>query len=693
MAPEQAAPPEGGHSPTPSKGHAKSADAKSADAKSAEAKPAEAKPADVKPADAKSVDSGLGDTDGLGAGHGAGHGDGHKSGVAALTLGAIGVVYGDIGTSPLYALKESLYHAQSTGVGTPEIYGIVSLLTWVLIIIVTVKYVIYLLQADNNGEGGTLSLMALAQNAMGRRSTAIFFLGVTGASLFAGDAVITPAISVLSAVEGLKVVAPSLEHYIIPITLGIIVALFAAQSHGTGRVAALFGPIMIVWFLTLGVLGLMHIGDSPDILLALNPWHGVKFIFSHGLVGFVVMGSVFLAVTGAEALYADMGHFGKTPIRMAWIGFVLPCLLLNYYGQGALMLKYPDAIENPFFRLAPDWAGVPLLLLATVATVIASQAVITGAFSLARQAIQLGLLPRLEIQHTSDAHSGQIYIPRVNMMLLIGVMVLVVMFRSSSALASAYGIAVTASMVVDSCLAFYVVWKMWRWPLAGAIAFVAGFLVIELAFFSANLLKIPDGGWVPMLLGAALIVVMWTWVRGNSFLSQKTHRDSIPLADLVRMLEKSKPTRVPGTAIFLASDVEVAPAALMHNLKHNKVLHERVVIMNVVTEPRPRVPDSERYELLKVSPDFTVATLHFGFMQTPRVPAALALMRKQGLKFDIMTTSFFLGRRSIKPSAHSGMPLWQDHLYISLSKQAANATDFFSIPSDRVVELGAQVTV
>ncbi|MBK9083583.1 MAG: potassium transporter Kup [Rhizobiales bacterium] len=618
------------------------------------------------------------------------HGHG---GFWTLTVGSIGVVYGDIGTSPLYAMRESLMHAKPTGVGTAEIYGVVSLLTWALIIIVTLKYVVYLMQADNNGEGGTLSLMALAQRALGRRSLGVFFLGVTGAALFAGDAIITPAISVLSAVEGLKVVTPQLEHYVIPITLAIIVALFSVQSRGTSKVAAFFGPIMIVWFITLGVLGVMHIGDSPDILNALNPWHALKFVFSHGVIGFVVMGSVFLAVTGAEALYADMGHFGKKPIRWAWIGLVLPSLLLNYYGQGALILKHPDAMENPFFLLAPDWAALPLVLLATVATVIASQATITGAFSLTRQAIQLGLLPRLEIQHTSDAHSGQIYIPRVNRLLLIGVIILVFTFKSSSALASAYGIAVTASMVVDSCLAFYVVRKLWNWPVAGAAAFVAGFLVIELAFLGANLLKLVDGGWVPVLFGAAMIVTMWTWVRGTAYLNQKTHRDSIPLADLMRMLEKSKPTRVPGTAIFLTSDLDVAPAALMHNLKHNKVLHERVVIMSVKTEPRPRVPSPERYEIEKMSNDFIRATLHFGYMESPRVPAALAMMRKQGHKFDIMTTSFFLGRRSIKASPTSGMPTWQDHLYIFLSKQASNATDFFSIPSDRVVELGAQVTV
>ena len=621
------------------------------------------------------------------------HASGDHGGFWKLTLGSVGVVYGDIGTSPLYALRESLHHAKPTGVAAPEVLGVVSLLTWALIIIVTVKYVIYLLQADNNGEGGTLSLMALAQRALGTRSTAVFFLGVTGAALFCGDAVITPAISVLSAVEGLKIVEPLFETYVIPITLAIIFALFAVQSRGTGKVAAFFGPIMLVWFATLAVLGISHLGDAPEILYAINPWHGLKFLFSHGMIGFIVMGSVFLAVTGAEALYADMGHFGRKPIRFAWIGLVLPALLLNYYGQGALILKTPAAMENPFFLLAPDWLSLPLVILATLATVIASQATITGAFSLVRQAIQLGLLPRLEIQHTSDEHSGQIYIPRVNRLLLAGVVILVLAFKSSSALASAYGIAVTASMVVDSFLAFYVVWKLWRWPVAAGVAFVTGFLVIELAFFAANLLKLFDGGWVPVLFGAAMIVAMWTWARGTRLLNQKTHRDSIPLADLVRMLEKSKPTRVPGTAIFLTSDLEVAPAALMHNIKHNKVLHERVVVMSVKTEPRPRVPDEQRFEIEKASNDFILAKLHYGYMESPRIPTALALMRKQGHKFDIMTTSFFLGRRSIKPSPNSGMPIWQDHLYIFLSKQASNATDFFSIPSDRVVELGAQVTV
>jgi KUP system potassium uptake protein len=630
------------------------------------------------------------------AGHGQGQGHDHgpgKSSIWTLTLGSIGVVYGDIGTSPLYALRESLAHTH--GVGTPDgnVLGVVSLLIWALFLIVTIKYVAFLMRADNRGEGGTLALMALAQGALGRRSGVVLALGILGASLFTGDAIITPAISVLSAVEGLKLVTPLFEPYVLPITFVILITLFMVQSHGTGRVAGFFGPIMMVWFLTLAVLGLTHIGDAPRILYAFNPVHGLRFLFSHGMLSFVVMGSVFLAVTGAEALYADMGHFGRRPIQIAWTGFVLPALVLNYLGQGALLLTNPVAIENPFFLLAPDWAVLPLVILATVATVVASQATITGAFSLARQAIQLGLLPRLEITHTSDKLEGQIFIPRVNRILLLGVLMLVAMFKSSSSLASAYGIAVTASMVVDSLLAFVVVWRLWKWPLWGVVAAMGTFLVIELAFFSANLLKLLEGGWVPVLIGASVVLMMWTWLRGSGFLATKTHRDSIPMRDLIRMLEKSKPTRVNGTAVFLTSDPEVAPSALMHNLKHNKVLHERVFIVSVKTEETPRVATQSRYEIEQLSNDFTRITLHYGFMESPRVPAALANLRKAGLKFDIMTTSFFLGRRTIKASPNSGMPLWQDKLFIALSRQSANATDFFAIPSDRVVELGAQVTV
>ncbi len=621
------------------------------------------------------------------------HSGHEKSSLLALTLGSVGVVYGDIGTSPIYALRESLLHIHGDRVLESDVIGVISLLIWALFLIVTVKYVLFLMRADNKGEGGTLALMALAQVAMGRRAGPIFFLGILGASLFSGDAIITPAISVLSAVEGLKVVTPHFEPYVLVITIVILITLFMVQQYGTGKVANLFGPIMLVWFGTIAVLGLMHIGDSPGILLAFNPYYGIRFLFAHGMISFIVLGSVFLAVTGAEALYADMGHFGRRPIQVAWIGLVLPALVLNYLGQGALILATPSAIENPFFLLAPQWATLPLVLLATLATVIASQATITGAFSLARQAIQLGLLPRLDIIHTSSTQEGQIYIPRVNRILLIGVLLLVMMFKSSSALASAYGIAVTASLVVDSCLAYVVVSRLWHWPKWGVGMMIGTFLVIELAFFSSNLVKILDGGWVPVLVGATMVVIMWTWLRGTRLLESKVHRDSIPLLDLIHMLEKSKPTRVPGTAIFLTSDPDVAPAALMHNLKHNKVLHERVFVISVKTDDMPRVSPQNRFEIKNLSSDFAAITLRYGFMESPRVPAALASMRKAGLKFDIMTTSFFLGRRTIKASPTSGMPGWQDKLFIALSRQAANATDFFSIPSDRVVELGAQVTV
>jgi KUP system potassium uptake protein len=616
-----------------------------------------------------------------------------KPGFLPLAIGSIGVVYGDIGTSPLYALRESLVHSKGEGISDSTVIGTVSLLLWALFFTVTAKYVLFLMRADNKGEGGTLSLMALAQHALGRRAAAVFFLGVAGAALFSGDAILTPAISVLSALEGLNLATPVFEPYVLPLTIVILVAVFWVQSRGTARVASFFGPIMAVFFVVIGLLGAIHIPDAPRILYAFSPLKGVEFLFGHGLLGFIVLGSVFLAVTGAEALYADMGHFGRRPIQMAWMFFVLPALTLNYLGQGALVLGNTSTMENPFFLLAPSWALLPLVLLATIATVIASQAVITGAFSLARQAIQLGLLPRMEIQHTSEMLEGQIFIARVNRMLLVGVILLVLLFKSSSALASAYGIAVTGTMVVTTALAFVVVWKRWHWPLWAAASFVSAFLVIDVAFLAANLLKVVDGGYVPLMLAGCSMIIMWTWVRGTGLLSQKTHRDSIPLQDLIRMLEKSKPTRVPGTAIFLTNQPDVAPSALMHNLKHNKVLHEQVWIMSVNTEDTPRVPKANRYKVARVSPDFTRISLHYGYMESPRVPAALALLRKSGYKFDIMTTSFFLGKRTIKPSPTSGMPAWQDKLFIVLSKQATNATDFFAIPSDRVVELGAQVTV
>jgi KUP system potassium uptake protein len=617
----------------------------------------------------------------------------NKTAFAALALGSLGVIYGDIGTSPLYALRASLRHFTESGVNETGVLGTVSLLIWALFFTVTAKYVLFLMHADNKGEGGTLSLMALAQAALGPSVAPVFILGVAGAALFSGDAMITPAISVLSALEGLELVTPVFSPYILPLTIIVLVALFWAQRRGTAGIAVFFGPVMGVFFLTIGLLGVMHIGEAPRILLAFNPLHGLKFLLSHGLLGFMVLGSVFLAVTGSEALYADMGHFGRRPIQATWLIFVLPALILNYLGQGALVLADPSAVENPFFLLAPRWGLLPLVVLSTIATIIASQAVITGAFSVVRQAIQLGLLPRMLILHTSETQEGQIFIPRMNRLLLVGVLLLVAFFKTSSSLASAYGIAVTGTMVVTTALAFVVVWKCWRWPVWLAALFVSAFLAVDLAFLAANLMKIVDGGWVPLLIAGAVMILMWTWVRGTTLLTRKLRRDSISTPDLIKMLEKSKPIRVPGTAIFLTSSPEIAPSALMHNLKHNKVLHERVWILSVLTENMPRVPLSKRFQIEKLSEDFTRVILRFGFMESPRVPAALALMRKAGYKCDIMTASFFFGRWTIKPAAKSDMPLWQDRLFITLYRQAAPPTDFFAIPSNRVVELGAQVTV
>ena len=615
-----------------------------------------------------------------------------KSGFWALALGSVGVVYGDIGTSPLYAMREALLHSQEGGITREEVLGVTSLLLWALLFIVTAKYVLFLMRADNRGEGGTLSLMALAQQALGRATVAVFFLGVAGAALFYGDALITPAISVLSAVEGLKVVTPVLDPYVVPITVAILLALFAAQRHGTGKVAALFGPITLVWFIAIAGLGLVHLGDDLGVLAAFSPLHAITFIKMHGTIGLVVLGSVFLAVTGAEALYADMGHFGRGPIQVAWIGIVFPALALNYLGQAALILKQPDALANPFFLLAPEWALLPLVLLATAATVIASQAVITGAYSVTQQAIQLGLLPRMEIQYTSDVHAGQIYMPDTNRLLLLGVLLLVFMFQTSGALASAYGIAVTGTMVVTTSLAFIVVWKAWRWPLVAALLFIAPFLIVDAVFLVANLLKVLDGGYVPLLIAAGIIVAMWTWVRGMRLIFHKTHT-GLPLADLIRQLERSPPTRVPNTAIFLTSDPDVVPTALLHNLKHNMVLHEHNVIMNVRTATIPRVDDEDRVKIERLSDDFSRVLLTFGYMETPNIPKALVLARRQGLKFDIMKTSFFVGRRSIKPAAKSQMPRWQDNIFLSLARRATNASDFFNIPAGRVVELGTMVTI
>ncbi len=625
-----------------------------------------------------------------------GHGEAHSTaGFKALMIGSIGVVYGDIGTSPLYALREAVVAASgSEAVVTPQaVLGVVSLILWALIIVVTLKYVLILLRADNHGEGGTLALMALAQRGVGHGAGAIVLLGIISGALFYGDAVITPALSVLSAIEGIKLVTAAFEPYVVPMTVLILLALFAAQSRGTARVAAFFGPVMCIWFAVIAIAAISPIMQHPEILLALNPFYAVSFMFHHGIIGFVTLGAVFLAVTGAEALYADLGHFGKRPIQTAWLFIVLPSLALNYLGQGALVIADPKALENPFFLMFPDWALIPMVGLATAATVIASQAVITGAYSLTRQAIQLGLLPRFEIRHTSEAHSGQIYIPRINMLLLIAVMLLVLMFRSSSALASAYGISVTGTMVVTAMMGFVVIWRVWKWSPFAAAALIAPFLFLDLTFLAANLLKVLEGGWVPLALGAVVMLLMYTWRRGSRLLFEKSRKLEFPLADLVAMLEKRPPQRVSGTAVFLTSDPASAPTALMHSLKHYKVLHEKNVILTIETAPTPRIDPAERVRLEEISKTFTKVTLRFGFMESPNVPRALAIARKLGWQFDIMSTSFFLSRRALKPAAHSGMPRWQDHLFIALSRTANDATDYFQIPSGRVVEVGTQVTV
>ena len=631
----------------------------------------------------------------------------HKGhGFFGLALGSVGVVFGDIGTSPLYAFREAMGAALTDGASRDSILGVVSLALWALILVVTVKYVLFLMRADNKGEGGVLSLMALAQRALGRRTTGIFILGLIGAALFYGDAVITPAISVLSALEGMKTI-PSLHKVVntdtvMLVAIVVLVALFVAQARGTAKVATLFGPVMAVWFLCIGAFGVMHLLDDPHVLLAFSPHYAVEFLGRHGLTGFLVLGSVFLTVTGAEALYADMGHFGRWPIQASWLFFALPCLALNYLGQGAFALAALEwsvahgkvlANQDWFFLMIPGGLRAPMVILAAAATVIASQAVITGAYSLTQQAIQLGLLPCMTITRTSETQSGQIYLPQINAMLLVGVMVLVVLFRTSDQLAHAYGLAVTGTMVVTTSLAFVVVKRLWKWTWPAAIAFITPFLILDLTFLAANGLKIISGGWVPLLIGGALFTVMATWVRGAQILTDKTRRDSVPLADLIDILRARAPHRAPGTAIFLTSDPEVAPVALMHNLKHNKVLHEKNVILTVRATETPRVAEADRVRIEPVNEDFKKVYISYGFMESPNVPKALAVCRKQGLKFDIMATSFFLGRRSIVPSAQHGMPLWQDKLFIFLMKNAANPTDFFKIPPGRVVELGAQVTV
>ncbi len=631
-----------------------------------------------------------------------GHPTSHK--LLPLTIGAIGVVFGDIGTSPLYAFREALGQASSDGLVREEIIGVMSLMLWALIIIVTLKYVTFLMRADNEGEGGVLALLALAQRGTAKRGGWVLALGATGAALFYGDAIITPALSVLSAVEGLKTI-PGIggaftEHSILLIALAILIGLFAIQSRGTAAVAKLFGPVCIVWFTALAALGMLHIADSPGILAAFLPWHAVSFVAGHGVLGLFVLGAVFLTVTGAEALTADMGHFGKRPIRMAWLVLVFPALALNYLGQGAFAIRVledanrlgqPFANLDWFFLMVPDAVRLPMVLLATAATIIASQAVITGAFSLSQQAIQLGLLPRLRIKQTSAGHAGQIYIPSINWILLLGVILLVFGFRTSSAMAAAYGIAVTGTMVATCCLAYFVVRRRWGWSVPLSLAVIVPFLAIDLVFFGANILRVVQGGWVPLTIGGAILVVIWTWVRGRAITARMEAEDSVPLAEMAAALAKRPPVRVEGTAIYLTARNELTPHALLHNLKHNQVLHRHNYVTTVETLQRPYCDSGERLRMIRVDENFTRLELRYGFMETPEVREDL--IRAAPLIPDAAKASFFIGRNNFAFSADAGMPIWQDVLFIALHRNAADPTDYFNIPPGRVIELGAQYAI
>jgi KUP system potassium uptake protein len=630
----------------------------------------------------------------------------HKQSLAFLTVGAIGVVFGDIGTSPLYAFREALHQASETGIGRAEILGVLSLALWSLILVVTVKYVWFLMQADNEGEGGVLALLALAGRAIGGRRGAVLAFGAIGASLFYGDAILTPALSVLSAVEGLKSV-PGLEDIqqgsILAITVGLLVALFAVQARGTAAVSKLFGPICVVWFLAMAALGVYHINDAPGILSALSPHHAVQFMLTHGMIGLLVLGAVFLTVTGAEALTADMGHFGKIPIRLGWFALVFPALLLNYFGQGAFALAalqeaeaagVPFKNQDWFFLMAPESLRVPLVILAGMATIIASQAVITGAYSLSQQAIQLGLLPRMRILQTSAGSSGQIYLPVINWLLLVGVLVLVIAFKTSSALAVAYGIAVTGTMIMTTLLASVVVNKLWGWSIFKTALFIVPFLALDLVFFGANVLRIVDGGWVPLLIGASICLIIWIWVRGKRLIAQHETEAAISFETLCKSFGKHAPMRVDGTAVYLTSNADAVPPALLHNLKHNRVLHKTNLITTVKITSMPHVAPEERLTQERINDDFTRIILRYGFMDVPNVPEAMGLDVKTPASLaNPMTTSFFIGRNSLRASKDEGLPLWQDQILLFLQRNASDPTDFFSIPANRVVELGVQVVV
>ena len=632
--------------------------------------------------------------------HGSPHGKHHGKHLFYLAVGALGVVYGDIGTSPLYAFRESFHAEHGLPVSPANVLGILSLIFWSLITVISIKYLIFVMRADNRGEGGILALTALTSlgRTVERRTPRyrLILLGLFGTALLYGDGMITPAISVLSAVEGLEIATPLFQPYIIPITIAILIGLFLFQSQGTERVGKIFGPVTLLWFVVLALLGIRWIIREPAVLAAVNPWHGVEFFWTNGWAGFLVLGSVFLVITGGEALYADMGHFGKAPIRMAWFAVVLPALLLNYFGQGALLLAQPEAVSNPFFRMTPDWALYPIVFLATLAAVIASQALITGAFSITRQAVQLGYLPRVAIYHTSAGEIGQIYIPVINWLLMIACIALVLAFGTSSNLAAAYGVAVTATMAITTVLLFVIQREQWHWSFSRAVAFTIFFLIIDLAFLGSNLIKIPHGGWFPLVLAAVIFTLMTTWKRGRIILRERLREGSIPFADLVKKVRSGKLANiahVSGTAIFMYSDPDSTPPAMLHNLKHNKVIHDQVVLLSVETEEIPRVENTDRLEVHKVENGFYSVVLHYGFMEMPNVPRDLAWARRQGLEYKSAEVTYFLGRERLFASKRPGMPIWRENIFAWMSHNARNATDFFRLPPDRVIELGSQVEI
>ena len=620
-----------------------------------------------------------------------------RAALATAALGALGVVFGDIGTSPLYALKECFAGTHPVPVSIDNVYGVLSLVTWSLILIVSVKYIAFILRADNRGEGGILALLSLAiakKSAGGQPRRSLILVGLFGAALLYGDGAITPAISVLSAIEGLrdpKIGTPVPEEWITWIAVTIILVLFLFQSRGTRAVGRVFGPVMVLWFTALALLGLTGISQHPEILGALNPVHGVRFFADNGGKGFLVLGAVFLCVTGGEALYADMGHFGRRPIRAAWFGLVLPALLLNYYGQGGQLLADPSGAASPFYHLVPKWALVPMVVLATLAAIIASQALISGAFSLTRQAVQLGYSPRFEVTHTSAHEIGQIYVRGVNWMLLVAVCVLVLGFKNSSSLAAAYGIAVTMTMVITTVLAFFVARDLWGWSTLTASLVCAGFLVIELAFFGANALKFAHGGWVPIVIGLVVFTLMTTWNRGRALLAQRLRAQQLPLEPFLESLARNMPTRVPGTAVFMTGAPEGTPRALLHNLKHNRVLHEQVVLLTVSTLEVPHVHDDERLLVEHLAHGFHRVTARFGFMEHPDVPSLFPALRERGVDLRIMQTTFFLGRETLIPSGRRDMAKWREVLFAWMSRNAQTATAYFGLPAGRVVELGMQV--